>query len=164
MFAIVLPAEIVIAGLYWSLLFSGYSSYQNIMLHGVGVVLILIDGFIINRTPLRMKQFVLYEAFSLAYTLWSIIFTFSDLTNPWQDAGYQDDDAIYPPLRWKTNTTSVIVLCVILLLIVNPAVFLICRWISRVLPKRLTETEPKSADVELADGAHIDQFANDNER
>jgi hypothetical protein len=134
------------------------------MLHGVGVILILIDGFIINRAPLRMKQFVLYETFAVAYTLWSIIFSYSDLTNPWQEAGYQDDDAIYPPLRWKTNTISVIVLCAILFLVVNPAVFLVCRWISRMLPMRLGETESKNDEVELADADHIDQFVVDSER
>lgn len=121
------------------------------MLHGVGSLLLIADGNIINRIPLRMKQIILFEALAFAYVVWSLIFSYSDLTNPWQEAGYQDDDAIYPPLRWKTNTGMVIVLCVILMCVVNPIVFLICRWISRLLPKRLAEVEEKTGDVELAE-------------
>ena len=98
------PAEVVISLLYWILVFSGGASYVDIMLHGVGALLIFFDAIVINRIPLRMKQFLFYEAFSLLYTLWTLVFTYSDLANPYQEAGYKDDDAIYPHLRLKTNT------------------------------------------------------------
>ena len=137
-------------GLYW-IFIGGGTSYIDIMVHGGGILLILIDGFVINRTPLRIKQFALYEAFSIAYIGWSLVFSYSDLTNPYQETGYQDDDALYPTLRWKTNTASTIILCVILLVVVNPVVFLMCRWISRMMPMRLVTVEEKSGDVELAE-------------
>jgi hypothetical protein len=75
------------------------------------------------------------------------------LTNPYQEAGYQDDDAIYPTLRWKTNTGEVAVLVAILLLVVDPVVFLLCRWVSRLFPKRLVDVEMKSnsGDIELGE-------------
>lgn len=149
----VLPTEVIICGLYWFLLNSGDTSYLNTMLHGAGIVLLIIDGFILNRIPIRMKQFLLFEALALGYVFWSLIFTYSDLTNPYQEAGYQDDDAIYPTLRWKTNTGEVAVLVAILLFVVDPVVFLLCRWVSRLLPKRLVNVEMKSnsGDIELGE-------------
>ena len=153
LFAIVFPAEVVITLLYWILVFSGGASYIDIMLHGVGAILIFIDAILINRIPLRMKQFLFYEMFSILYTLWTLIFTYSDLTNPYQEAGYMDDDAIYPHLRWKTNTSQVIILAVILLLVVNPIVFLLCRWISRVLPRRLVVEQENDGEVELGEAS-----------
>lgn len=148
LYAIAFPIEVAIIPFYWALVFTGGITYDEIMLHGVGALLIFFDAIVINRIPLRMKQFVFYEAFSLLYTLWTLVFTHSDLTNPYQEAGEMDDDAIYTSMRWKTNTTQVIVFVVILLLVVNPVVFLLCRWVSRIMPKRLIVVEENVDDAE----------------
>eukprot|EP00956_Cyclotella_meneghiniana_P009288 scaffold12757_cov67-Cyclotella_meneghiniana.AAC.12 len=52
--------------LYWILL-DGGNDYLNVMMHGIGAILIFIDGILWNRIPLRMKQFILYESFSFAW-------------------------------------------------------------------------------------------------
>ena len=150
LFAVAFPAEIMVSLLYWILL-DGGNDYLNVMMHGIGAILIFIDGILWNRIPLRMKQFILYESFSFAYLIWSLIFSYSDLTNPWQRAGYKDDDAIYPPLRWKTETTQAAILCVIIMLVSNPIVFVFCRWLSRILPLRLIDEEEKGGEVEIGD-------------
>ena len=155
-FAISLPAEVVITCLYWSLIFSGNVQYLNVMFHGIGALLLIVDGFVMNRIPLRMKHFILFEVFSLTYLLWTLIFAYSELTNPYQEDGYQDDDAIYATLRWKTSTPECVALSAIILLVVNPTVFMLCRWVSRILPKRLVDikSDDKHEDVELvANGA-----------
>ena len=121
------------------------------MLHGIGILLLLVDGLVINRVPIRMKQFYLFEAFSALYLLWNILFSVSELSNPYREAGFQDDDSIYGSMKWKTNTTSAVVLAVLVLFVGNPIVFVLCRGLSRLLPRRLiVDDELTSGDVEMA--------------
>ncbi|KAL7518710.1 hypothetical protein ACHAWX_003520 [Stephanocyclus meneghinianus] len=146
LFAIALPAEVVICLLFWVLEFDGTVRYVSMMVHGVGIILIVIDGLIVNRIPLRMKQFFLFEGFSALYLLWSIAFSFSGLGNPYKESGAQDDDAIYSSMRWKTDTASAVTVAALALLVANPIVFLLCRAVSRLPPRRLVD---KSSDIEF---------------
>lgn len=116
------------------------------MVHGVGIILIVIDGLIVNRIPLRMKQFFLFEGFSALYLLWSIAFSFSGIGNPYKESGAQDDDAIYSSMRWKTDSASAVTVAALVLLVANPIVFLLCRAVSRLPPRRLVD---KSSDIEF---------------
>ncbi|KAL3775079.1 hypothetical protein HJC23_013999 [Cyclotella cryptica] len=147
--AIALPGEVVICLLFWFLEFDGTVRYVSLMLHGIGIVLIVIDGILINRIPLRIKQFFLFEAFSALYLVWNVAFSFSGLGNPYKESGAQDDDAIYSSMRWKTNTSSAVTVAVLVLLVANPILFLLCRAMSRLLPMRLIATETKSGEIEL---------------
>ncbi len=98
-----------------------------------------------------MKQFYLFEAFSALYLLWNILFSVSELSNPYRESGFQDDDSIYGSMKWKTNMTSAVVLAVLLLFVGNPIVFVLCRGLSRLLPRRLiVDDELTSGDVEMA--------------
>jgi len=141
LFAIAVPGEIVITILFWVLEFDGTYDYVSIMVHGVGMVLIMIDGFVLSRIPLRMKQFILFETFSVLYLLWNAIHSFSGIGNPYADDGTQNDDAIYASLAWKTDTTGAATLSVGVLFVANPVIFLFCRVLSRLLPRRLYEEE-----------------------
>jgi len=149
LFAIALPSEVIICLLFWFLEFDGSVQYVSLMLHGIGILLIAIDGFLINRIPLRMKQFFLFEAFAAIYLIWNIVFSFSGLGNPYRESGAQDDDAIYSSLRWKTNTASAVTTAVLVLVVANPILFLLCRAVSRLPPRRLVTTETKSGEIEL---------------
>lgn len=147
--AIALPGEVIICLLFWFLEFDGTVQYVSLMLHGIGILLIAIDGFLINRIPLRMKQFVLFEAFAALYLIWNIVFSFSGIGNPYKESGAQDDDAIYSSMRWKTSTSSAVTIAVLVLLVANPILFLLCRAVSRLFPRRLVATETKSGEIEL---------------
>ena len=135
--AIAVPAEVMITILYWVLEFDGTVEYVSVMVHGGGMVLIIIDGFFLSRLPLRMKQFILSEMFSFLYVLWNVIHGFSGIGNPYADDGTQSDDAIYDSLAWKNNNKSAMILSVGILLVGNPIIFLLCRAVSRLPPRRL---------------------------
>mmetsp|Transcript_2968 Transcript_2968/g.4673 ORF Transcript_2968/g.4673 Transcript_2968/m.4673 type:complete len:130 (+) Transcript_2968:124-513(+) len=109
------------------------------MLHGGMLLPIIIDGFLLSRLPLRMKQFILPETFAFIYVLWTIIHSFSGIGNPYADAGEQNDDAIYDVLAWKNKTIGAVILTLVLLFVVSPILFLFCRVISRIPPRRLCE-------------------------
>ena len=156
LFAISLPGEIIICILFWALEFDGTVRYVSMMLHGVGVLLLAIDGFVLNRIPLRMKQFLLYELFATLYLTWNIIHAFSGIGNPYKDNGEQDDDAIYASMKWKENTASAVILGVLVLFVANPIIFWFCRGVSRLFSMRLKEDGPmvveSGGDVEMAGG------------
>ena len=59
----VLPAEILICILYWYLEFDGSIDYVNVMSHGGGILLIIFDGIVVNRIPIRAKQLIFVELF-----------------------------------------------------------------------------------------------------
>ena len=99
------------------------------------MVLIMIDGFLLSRLPLRMKQFIFSEIFAFLYQLWSVIHAFSGIGNPWR-AEDDDDDALYDSLAWKNNTVFAVVMSVAVLLVFNPIIFLLCRAVSRLPPRR----------------------------
>ncbi|KAL7505363.1 hypothetical protein ACHAWX_000605 [Stephanocyclus meneghinianus] len=159
LFAIALPGEVIICLLFWFLEFDGTVQYVSLMLHGIGILLLAIDGFLINRIPLRIKQFFLFEAFAASYLIWNIIFSFSGLGNPYRESGAQDDDAIYSSLRWKTNTASAVTTAVLVLLVANPILFLLCRSVSRLPPRRLVTIETKSGEIELGLSQNIGETA-----
>jgi hypothetical protein len=126
--AIVLPAEVMITILFWALEYeSGDTiSYVTVMVHGGTMILLFIDGFVVCRIPLRLKQFVFFETFSFMYLLWTITRAYPS------DVVSQDDDAIY---------SSNIILFLVVLLVANPIIFGICWWLSRLLSLRLRELE-----------------------
>lgn len=142
LFAIVLPAEVVITLLFWVLQFDGTATYVDVMAHAVVMVLIAIDG-ILSRIPLRMKQLLIYEVFTALYVIWNVVHAYSGIGNPYVDDGSQDDDAIYPSLKWKKNPGSSTILSVLVLFVVNPIVFMLCRAVLRLFPRRLYENSDK---------------------
>lgn len=144
LFAIALPGEIVITILFWVLEFDGTVRYVSVMVHGGALVLVAIDGFLLSRIPLRMKQFFLYESFSVIYILWSVIHAYSGIGNPYNDGVDKTDDAIYDSLAWKNNVANAAILSVGVVFVFNPIVFLFCRAVSRMFPRRLIEEVDKT--------------------
>jgi len=115
LFSLSLSIEVVVAVLYWVLEYDGSGvKYNSFMIHGGGVILLLIDGLLISRIPLRMKQLVFGEIFSVLYMAWNAIFSFSGLKNPYTQGpdSTQDDDAIYSAMAWKKNPTRSAILSI----------------------------------------------------
>ena len=149
LFAIALPAEITITILFWTLEYGTYDGdvYVIVMEHGIAMVLIMIDGFVLSRIPLRMWQFILFETFVALYLLWNVIHAYSGIGNPYADGDTptEDDDAIYGSIAWKNNTTAAVVLVLGVLFAANPIIFMVCRTLSRLLPRRLCEEDSGGA-------------------
>ena len=140
--AIAVPTEVSITILFWALEFDYAEDtveYVSVMVHGGGMVLIIVDGFLLNRLPLRAKQFVLCELFSFVYLVWTLVHGLSGLGNPYAEDGTQSDDAIYATLAWKNKPVPSLVLAAGILLVVNPLIFVLLRAVSRWPPRRLCD-------------------------
>ena len=143
MFAVAFPAQVVVTILYWTLVYDADDeiAYLNLMTHGIVMVLVAIDGLILSRIPLRMRQIVFSETFAFLFVLWTIVHAYSGMGNPYangEDAA-RDDDAIYDSVAWQNNPDGAAIVSVVVLFVVNPVIFLACRALSRLLPGRSCE-------------------------
>ena len=153
LYAAMLPANVLVTILYWALEFdaSTFQPYLGIMLHGGTMLLIMIDGCILSRIPLRIKQFWFYELFCFIYIIWTIIHSFSSIGNPFNESRGEDDNSLYPVLDWKDNTVTAIITSVLVLFVANPIIFLLCRLLSRCLSRRYEDTTSKSPNEYYVD-------------
>lgn len=150
--ATAIPMELMITILFWILEFDGTVRYVSVMVHGGAAILIMIDAFILSRIPLRMKQFILSELFAILYILWTVVHAYSGLGNPYVDTDEdKTDDAIYSTLAWKNNTTTAAIVSLGVVFIANPVIFLFCRALSRILPRRLCEVSDEQGSAKLHD-------------
>lgn len=166
LFAIALPSEIIVAILFWVLEFKGDINYVSIMLHAVVIVLLMIDGFILSRIPLRMKQIIPNLIFCFTYILWTVIHSFSGLGNPYYDDGTRDNDAIYDSMAWKENPTTAAIISVAVFFIAYPVVFLFCRALSRLPPMRFCEQKGEHSfkgQIQATQDMVAHNFENDEE-
>jgi hypothetical protein len=99
-FSIAAVQGICIALLYWA--FVWYPDREihvdNVMTHGGCVLMVLIDGLIINRISLRIKHMLLTILLATLYLIWSLIQNVVWRYNPVHD---DDDDALYDVMKWK---------------------------------------------------------------
>lgn len=147
LFAISLPTEILVAILFWTLQFDGNADYVSIMLHAGIVGLLFIDGIILSRIPLRMKQLLPNLLFCFFYLLWTVIHAFSGLGNPYKDDGSRDDDAIYNTIAWKNDPATAGLVCAGVFFVGYPVVFSFCRMVSRLPPRRLCDEEDRKFEA-----------------
>lgn len=100
--------------LFWLLLYDGGTpNFDAVINHGVIAILTSIDGFVVNRIPIRLPHWLGFMVpFEILYLLWTVIYAFAGISNP----DYMDDDTltnnelVYTVLDWKYDW----VYCVIL--------------------------------------------------
>jgi len=108
----------IIAPMYWIFLWTpGPVEYSNVMMHGGVAALVLIDGLIINKTPVRIKHAVIVLMFALLWLFWSILQNAVIQYNPGQD---DDDDALYDIMKWREETVKSIILASIVVFVAIP--------------------------------------------
>lgn len=125
LFSVVGPAEIVVALGYWGLEWDGTSAgffYRNIMIHGVIVILVLVDGLFLNRIPIRPRQLSVLLVYLTAYLVWTIIYELANIGNPYTE-GEDSDDQLYAALNWTEEPLTTILAASQLLFVILPIAF-----------------------------------------
>ena len=138
--------------LFWILVYEPTEpvEYNHVMMHGGTLILVVIDGMVINRIPIRLRQLMWVEAVSLAYLLWNIIQQFTFTKNPNRD----DDEtvAIYNSVDFRNKPGATVILCVLLLVIAVPVIFIVLMLFSSLFKTRyvrFTEEKREVADEEV---------------
>jgi hypothetical protein len=134
--------------------------FLDIFLHGLLLVLILFDGMILNRTPIRLKHLLITMMFGILYDIWvvlqSTVIYFNPYSNPCDDDN--DDKAIYGAVNnYGKNIASAIIILIFNLFVSVPLVFL-ALWTLSLFGRRYKKIirddedveEEETTDVEIA--------------
>ena len=79
-------------------------TYYKFMKHGGIMIICLVEGLIVNRVPLRIKQLIFPFTIAVLYLIWTLIHDFLlHVGNPSINNTDGDDDAIYKSLSWKNR-------------------------------------------------------------
>lgn len=129
LFVIAAPGEIVVALGYWGLEWDGTAEsalvYSNVMVHGVIVAVVLVDGFVLNRIPLRLTHAMFLLLYLSAYLVWTVVYETLDIDNPWttDDDGNMYDDHLYRALQWQDDLLGTMIAAAQLLFVAVPVAF-----------------------------------------
>ena len=112
LFLIVIDHGIMVTLLFWLTEYTNsYSepTFPLVMFHGGAVLLALIDGFIINRIPIRLTHYIFVLFFGMLYCIWTVLqgLVF-EIDNPWTSP-QDDSEALYTLIDWKNDPTLAII-------------------------------------------------------
>lgn len=136
LFSVAAHSQFIVTVLYWILVFD-YNESPSFLLdfvpHGGILLLVWIDGLVINRIPVRwMHWWGTVLPFEMLWVAWSILQSVVfDIGNPNENDGDGNDDAIYESLDWNDDAWGAALLTVIVLFAVGPAVYWVlwmCSW------------------------------------
>lgn len=123
------PNEIIITLLYWTLDYptkDGPVSYTNVFVHGILALLLLIDGNLIARIPLKMKQIVAIEIYATLYLIWTVIHAFSGVGK----GDHTDEYLLYSVIDWKDKPIKTLITSFVILFVACPIVFTFAWFLS----------------------------------
>lgn len=129
MYSVVSTIQMVVVLLYWLVEYQGGSdrpSYSQIMKHGVFMVLVLLEGLILNSIPIRVKQIAFPTLVAILYCIWTLLHAFFDIGNPLENDNDEttDDDAIYGIVNWRKRPELSAEVTIIATFVVQPVLFL----------------------------------------
>jgi len=130
------PNELIITLLFWALDYPvkedkslRFDTFTN---HGIIALLLLIDGNLIARIPLRIKNIVVMEIYSILYLIWTVIHAISGIGN-----GTNEGDLLYEVIDWKNKPIATLITSVLIVVVVVPIMFMLA-WLLSLIGKGFT--------------------------
>jgi hypothetical protein len=115
--------------------------------HGGISVLVLIDGLLVNRVPVRLKHIVATWILAIIWMVWSILHDTAVKQNPYSD---NPDDPLYAILKCEEEPLSAIVLIHIFV------------WYLSILGRRYEDQEESTMRQDgRPPGEVVDEFGHD---
>jgi len=123
--------EITLTILYWWLDYSGGISVLNIMKHGGVLIIIVFQGLVLDRIPVRMVHFFWSFTIIALYIGWTYIHSVLDIGNPYKSDSDPEtnDDVLYSILDWNKEPESAAIVVACVLFVLAPVVFSVL-WIA----------------------------------
>ncbi|GFH60236.1 hypothetical protein CTEN210_16712 [Chaetoceros tenuissimus] len=139
-FTSTINVSVFVTVMFWVLVFDGKKQHlSSIYEHALVLVLAALDGFIIHRFPIRLKQIAGVYAVLIAYLIWTIIHSQTGIGNGYEYSDGFDDDALYSDLNWNKRIGGAIVLVVLVIFIELPLIFILLWLLSLVIPHHYIE-------------------------
>eukprot|EP00979_Chaetoceros_neogracilis_P005748 scaffold1075_cov246-Chaetoceros_neogracile.AAC.5 len=124
LYSIVLPAEFLVAIGYWSFEYNPSlpMAWINLYKHGIIGVLLLWDGNVVGRIPIRIKHCRGLFIYGISYLLWSVLFSYLKLG--------KRHGVIYGFMDWRKDPELAAAIAFLMLFVIGPLVFMVCWWVS----------------------------------
>ena len=132
LYSLAAPLEVAICLLYWSAVAAPGPSafaYASVMEHGGVAALVLLDGNLVGRVPIRVKQMVFLMLVCFCYLVWSAIDAALGIGNGEWGPAYTDD-ALYPVLNWNSDRETAATVSAVAICLVAPGCFGACWCLS----------------------------------
>jgi len=131
-YTVALVTEFVVVFGYWTFLYhgGGLGGFHNLYRHLFIGFILLFDGTVIGRIPLRLKHLRWFYVYIGLYLLWTIIFAHWNL-------GKNHDGIIYHVVDWKHNPKLAIIVVTLLGFVAGPLSFFFC-WLCSLWSKGCT--------------------------
>jgi hypothetical protein len=131
LYSTVAPLEVAITLLYWAsggVNDNGPVTYISVMEHGGLAVLVWLDGLVlVSVVPVRAKHIWFLLTVCVLYLTWSVIDVVAGIGGgEWGPA--DTDDALYPVLRWGSETRAAALLSAFTICVLAPGLFMAC-WL-----------------------------------
>lgn len=154
LFSTTATLQVVVTLLFWLLEYSfddGESpTYTSMMKHGGIMVLVFIEGLVVNKIPVRAKHLFIAQAVSVAYSVWTILHSKLGIGNVFSNGGDEDeenDDVIYGVVNWRDYPKETSILMTMVVLVVVPVLFLML-WAVSQFRRRHVIIPGDGSDVE----------------
>ena len=130
MFEVAAVHEIVTTVCFWTVEYNSslyQMNYYTAMAHGGVMIAILVEGLLVNRTPIRIKHVLFVQGFALLYLIWTLIQNLVIEKNPYSE---DDDVALYDALAWKKNTKNAAIFATLIMFVFIPLIHLVLWGVS----------------------------------
>eukprot|EP00542_Grammatophora_oceanica_P021097 CAMPEP_0194033340 /NCGR_PEP_ID=MMETSP0009_2-20130614/6081_1 /TAXON_ID=210454 /ORGANISM="Grammatophora oceanica, Strain CCMP 410" /LENGTH=69 /DNA_ID=CAMNT_0038674025 /DNA_START=1 /DNA_END=207 /DNA_ORIENTATION=+ len=67
------------------------------------MIVVLIEGLVVNNVPVRAKHVLFVEAIGLLFCFWTILHSLFDIGNPFKVGTPENDDVIYTVINWEES-------------------------------------------------------------
>lgn len=122
LFDVAAPSQILASLGFWLFQFEhGKNLEDDLVVHGTVLLLVLVEGLVINRVPVRVNHQWFFFGLVYTFLLWSLIHSYTSMGNPM--AKYGTDD-LYPFLRWLRHPFWTTLWVLIIFFIITPLVYL----------------------------------------
>lgn len=133
-FSCVATVEAVVVLLFWVFNYDDYDGikfeYFDLMEHGVVAILVIVDGLILGKVPIRAKHVCIPITFAFLFSSWLAL----DYYSGWRKNSYTP---LYSAIDWQKEPIQAGARSFLFVFFVNPLLFLLC-WSMSFL-RRLLE-------------------------
>ena len=127
LFAVAAPAQLLSTIIFWGIEFiNGDERTRTIvsyMVHGGLFVLLMMEGLILNRIPIRACHLVYPFRLVTLYIIWTVLYEYFEIGYMIEPNADEGSTNLYPYFSWKDDPGMAAAICATTLLVILPVLF-----------------------------------------
>lgn len=145
--------QMTVTVMYWFLVYEGGTpKIYTVLAHGILLVLIWIDGLVVNRIPVRLRHWLeICLPTYLIYTVWTVLA--SSVVFGIENPDDEEDDNIYAVLDWEESPISALIYVIAVVFGFTP-ICTVLLWGLSLLGRRYEEESENETRNDITDEEH----------